>query len=106
VAGKLPVIYRGESQVSLDVTSISLILWINEITPADLDAGKFYFGTSKTNLIHSHVADIHVDGYVRLTDVDLSAFLTAGKKYYYQFRPDSGDDCVGADSGIYNFLAA
>lgn len=105
VAGDTSVVYRGAQHGALGVAAISITLWINEETPADLAAGKFYFGTSKTNLIHSSAADIHVDGYVRLIAVDLSAFLTAGTKYYWQFRPDALDPCEGADSGIYNFVA-
>ncbi|GAJ15373.1 unnamed protein product, partial [marine sediment metagenome] len=37
---------------------------------------------------------------------DCSAFLTAGVKAYVQFKPDVADGCEGADSGIYNFVAA
>ncbi|GAH93627.1 unnamed protein product, partial [marine sediment metagenome] len=68
-------------------------------------AGKFYFGSSKTNLIHSFAAAVTADDVVQILRDDLSAFLTAGTKYYMQYRPDSGDGCEGADSGIYNFVA-
>ncbi|GAJ08145.1 unnamed protein product, partial [marine sediment metagenome] len=40
---------------------------------------------------------------VALVAEDASAFLTLGVKAYVQFRPDVGDPCIGADSGIYNF---
>lgn len=105
VAGEVPVIYRGERQHDLSVTSINLTLWLEEETASTLAAGKFYFGTSRTNLVNSEAATVHAGQDVQIADVDLSAFLTAGVKYYYQFRPDSGDGCEGADSGIYYFVA-
>lgn len=105
VAGTTPIVYRGERQHDLTVTSINLTLWINEETPDDLNAGKFYFGSSPTNLIYSEVATLSSGDNVQIFNVDLSAFLTAGRKYYYQFRPDAGDPCVLADSGIYSFWA-
>ncbi|GAI46981.1 unnamed protein product, partial [marine sediment metagenome] len=36
---------------------------------------------------------------------DLSAWMVAGTKYFWQFRPDTTDPCVGANSGIYYFVA-
>lgn len=68
-------------------------------------AGTFYLGTSKTNLIQSIPAN--VDPGVRADLADGTGFsgLTAGTKYYWQFRTDAGDPCVGADSGIYYDVA-
>jgi len=104
-AGDTPCIYSNGAITDKDVTAIDAFLCLNEETGSDLSDGKFYFGTSKTNLIHSEVAVITAGVKACLVDADLSAFLTAGVKYYWQFRPDTGDLCEGADSGIYNFVA-
>ncbi|GAH63893.1 unnamed protein product, partial [marine sediment metagenome] len=53
VAGKDPVIYSHFYPIDLDVTAFHIGLYVNEETPSSVAAGKFYFGTSKTNLIHS-----------------------------------------------------
>lgn len=105
VAADTSVIYSGIAWGDLDVTAFNVNLFINEETASHLAAGKFYFGTSKTNLINSQAATVNAGASVEINAVDLSAFLTAGTKYYMQFRPDSGDPCEGADSGIYNFVA-
>jgi len=104
IAGKTPVIYSDGTISDKDVTSIDLILYLNEETPSDLAAGKFFFGTSKTALIHSTAATVNAGVSVTLVAADLSAFLTAGTKYYMQFRPDVADPCEGANSGIYSFV--
>lgn len=105
VAAKIPVIYSDGTISDPTTTTIDLIMYINEKTAAQLAAGKFYFGTSKTALIHSAVATVVASTSVALANTDLSAFLVAGTKYYVQFRPDVGDPCVGANSGIYTFTA-
>lgn len=105
VAGDTPCIYSDGAITDKDVTAIDAFLCLNEETGSDLADGKFYFGTSKTNLIHSEVAVITAGDKACLVDADLSAFLTAGIKYYWQFRPDTADPCEGADSGIYYFVA-
>ncbi|MBA7636444.1 hypothetical protein ES703_44064 [subsurface metagenome] len=66
---------------------------------------KFYLGTSKTNLIHTEVANQIVGGGANLTAGNGFSGLTAGVKYYWQIRPDSPDPCEGADSGIYYAVA-
>ncbi len=105
VSAKTPVIYTDGDITDKDVSAIDAFIKLNEETGSTLLAGRFYFGTSKTNLIHSEVAAITAGDKAVLVDADLSAFLTAGTKYYWQFRPTAGDDCAGADSGIYNFVA-
>lgn len=104
-AGDTPCIYSNGTVSNPQAASFSCELYLNEETPSDLAAGKFYFGTSKTNLIHSATATIGAGVNAYLQSEDLSAFMTAGVKYYWQFRPDSGDPCEGADSGIYNVVA-
>lgn len=105
VAGNTPVVYSNGNVSDPTANSIDLIVYLNEETGSDLAAGKFYFGTSKTNLINSVAATVNAGVEALLTNENLAAFLTAGVKYYWQFRPDAGDPCVGADSGIYNFVA-
>jgi len=105
VDAKTSVIYHGAVFGAKTAAAFEFHLYISEETGSDLAAGKFYFGTSKTNLINSEACDINPGSYVYINVVDLTAFLTVGTKYYVQFRPDSGDPCVGADSGIYNFVA-
>ena len=104
-AGDVPCVYSSGAVGNTTVTSIQVGVYLNEATGSTLAAGKFYFGTSKTNLIHSAVATIVAGAEANLAAADLSAFLTAAVKYFWQFRPDSGDGCEGADSGIYNFVA-
>ncbi|MBA7533075.1 hypothetical protein ES705_25310 [subsurface metagenome] len=106
VAVKTPCIYTDGDITDKDVSAIDAFIKLNEETGSTLAAGRFHFGTSKTNLIHSAVAAITGGDKAVLVDEDLSAFLTAGIKYYWQFRPTAGDDCAGADSGIYNFVAS
>jgi len=105
VASKVPIVYTDGTISDKTANSIDLIMYIQEKTGSTLAAGKFYFGTSKTNLIHSKAATVTAGTSVKLENEDCSAFLTAGEKYYVQFRPDSGDGCEGADSGIYTFVA-
>lgn len=105
VAGDVPIIYSDGTISDTTHDSFDCIIYINEETGSTLAAGKFYFGTSKTALIHSAAATVTAGDEVHLTSADLSAFLTAGTKYYMQFRPDSGDGCEGAVSGIYSFIA-
>ena len=106
VASKVPIVYRDGTVSDTTANSIDLVIYIDEETGSTLAAGKFYFGTSKTSLINSVAASVTAGTSVALVAQDLSAFLTAGVKYYFQFRPDSGDGCEGADSGIYNFTAS
>jgi len=106
VAGKDPLIYCDMTFSDKTANSIDLELQIEEETGSQLAAGKFYFGTSKTNLIHAKAATVTAGDKVALVAEDCSAFLTSGVKYYVQFRPDVADPSEGCDSGIYNFVAA
>jgi len=105
VAGNTPCIYCAGIISDATTDSFNIELQIEEETGSDMVAGKFYFGTSKTSLIHSAAATVTAGDEVTLVDQDLSAFLTAGVKYYVQFRPDAADPCEGAVSGIYHFVA-
>ena len=105
-ATNTPVVYSDFTVSVATPNPFSCIIYLEEETASDLAAGKFFFGTSKTNLINSIAGTLVAGVSMALVAQDLSAFLTAGVKYYVQFRPDVGDPCVGADSGIYNFVAA
>jgi len=59
-------------------------------------AGKFYYGTSKTALIHSIAATIAGSSISKTIPA-----LTAGTKYFVQFRPNAADPAEGSYSGIY-----
>ena len=102
----VPVVYSDMTFTTKTANAIDLILYLNEETGSTLAAGKFYFGSTKTNLIHAKVATVVAGVSVALIAEDCSAFLTAGVKAYVQFRPDVADGCEGADSGIYYFVAA
>lgn len=67
--------------------------------------GTFYLGISRTNLIQSIPAIIDPGVRADLADGTGFAGLTSGTKYFWQFRPDPGDPCVGANSGIYYAVA-
>jgi len=105
VAGDTPCIYTDATISDPTHDAFDCIMYLNEETADDLVAGKFYFGTSKTALINSTAATVVAHTTVALTAADLSAFLTAGVKYFMQFRPDAGDGCEGAVSGIMAFTA-
>ncbi|MBA7527949.1 hypothetical protein ES705_20131 [subsurface metagenome] len=106
VAGPVPCIYSDMTFTTKTVAAIDLELYLNEGTPSSLVAGTFFFGSTKTNLIHQAAATVTAGDKVALVAEDCSAFLTAGVKAFVQFRPDAADGCEGADSGIYNFYPA
>lgn len=105
VAAKEACIYSDMTFTTKTANAIDLILYLTESTGSTLAAGKFYFGSTKTNLIYAKVATVVAGVSVALIAEDCSAFLTAGVKAYVQFRPDVADGCEGADSGIYYFYA-
>lgn len=105
VAAKGYTVYANGTTVDADTDDIDLYVGIQDDGVTQVADGKFYFGSSKTNLIHSKVAILVAGVNAHLTNSDCSAFMVVGTKYYWQFRPDAGDPCVGADSGIYHFVA-
>lgn len=104
VAAKVPVIYSDFTVSDPTTTTIDLIIYLNEETASQLADGKFYFGPSKTSLVHPMTATIVAGVSAALINADCSAFLTAGVKTFVQFRPDVADPCEGARSGIYYFV--
>ena len=105
VADKTSVVYSAGQNTTFEKDDFRLLVAFNEETPSDLAAGTFYLGTSKTNLIQSETAVITVGSHAALPAAAGFSGLTAGVKYYWQFRPDAGDPCEGADSGIYSGVA-
>ncbi len=103
VAGDVPIVYSDGRVWNTSAININIFIYLNEETGSQLAAGKFFFGSTKTNLINTQVAVIDPGVSASIPTIDLSAFLTAGVKYYWQFRPDVADPCEGADSGIYSF---
>ncbi len=94
VAALKGVVYRnmvitpgaGQLAVSLD--------WTKE-GANDITAGNFYYGTSPSALIYVEAAAVAASLTATITG------LTAGVKYYVQFRPTAHADFVGTRSGIY-----
>jgi hypothetical protein len=105
VAGDAGCIYSNGTISDPTHDSIDLVMYLNEEGAATIANGKFYFGITKTSLIHSKAATVVPNTTVALTNEDCSAFLSAGEKYYVQFRPDAADPCEGSVSGIYSFTA-
>jgi hypothetical protein len=103
---KVPIIFRDFTISDTIANSIDLIVYLSEETAAQLAAGKFYFGTSKTALLNTKAATIVASTSAALAASDCSAFLTAGNDYYVQFRADAADPCEYTRSGIYKFTAS
>jgi hypothetical protein len=101
-----PVIYTGFEITDLHSDAFACIAYLNEAKPTSLLAGTFYFGTSKTALIHSAAATPVSGVSVALVAEDISDWAVEGEKYYMQFRPDEEDPCEGAVSGIFSFVCA
>ncbi len=62
----------------------------------NMTVGDFWYGTSKTALINSEVAVLAVGEFTATP-----TGLTAGVKYYWQFRPTAPAGNIGGNSGIY-----
>jgi len=103
IAGNSGCIYTDGEIDDGTVGSIDLIMYQQEEGAATIANGKFYFGSSKTALIHAVAATVTPNTSVALVAEDCSGFLTAGNKYFVQFRPDAADPCEDSVSGIYAF---
>ncbi|GAH79058.1 unnamed protein product, partial [marine sediment metagenome] len=94
VAGKIPVIFRdmaalpkaGGLNVKGDMTEES----------STVVSGALYYGTSKTALVNSKAcAKVQLQGTMPIDG------LTAGVKYYVQYRCTGPAGFIGSNSGIY-----
>lgn len=65
-------------------------------TDGNITAGNFWYGTSKTALVNSEAGALAAGEFTATI-----ASLTAGVKYFWQFRPTTPAGAVGANSGIY-----
>lgn len=99
-AGKEMAVYRDGSTVpgvdDLDVALYQTVTGANTVT-----AGDFWYGTTKTALIHSQVAAFAYP----LISATIAGLVT-GTKYFWQFRSSAHDDFDGSRSGIYYGVAA
>lgn len=106
LAGDGKVVYRAGAMSDTDKDDFRPWLGFTDDGVTMLAAGKFYLGTSKTNLNQVSGAATVVAN-VSLALAALAGFdgLVAGTKYYWQFRPDVADPCEEAVSGIYHAYA-
>ena len=92
VASKIPIVYtQGQNVPGVNSLHVYLRMLSNTAT-----AGNFWYGTSKTALIHSKAATVAGNAL----DCDITGLVT-GVKYYWQFKPTAAATRIGANSGIY-----
>lgn len=101
-AGDGRAVYRAGQMSDTDKDDFRPWIGFTDDGVLMVTAGKFYLGSTKTALITASGAAVIVAN----TSAALAALagfsgLTAGSKYYWQFRPDAADPCEGSDSGIY-----
>lgn len=104
VAVKKPVVYREGQVLDAAHDACHLRIWFSPETSLSMSAGKFYWGSSKSALINSAVAD-NIDSAMASNPANLITTMVAGAKYYWQFRADDETDSEGTVSGIYSFVA-
>lgn len=100
-AAKIPAVYSGGELLDTDEDDFRPRIWLNEEVATSIVNAKFYLGVSRTALIHSEIATMVVGISASLGAGAGFDGLTAGDKYYWQFRPDAADPGAGAESGIY-----
>ncbi|MBA7566305.1 hypothetical protein ES708_07996 [subsurface metagenome] len=98
VLGKDGTIFRSGQAVEAD-TTLSVTVFSDEIDGTKITAGRFFWGTTKTALIHSGAGGIDAEAHSANLLIE---GLTNGVKYFWQFRVSTGEDCEGARSGIYH----
>ncbi|MCJ7828267.1 MAG: hypothetical protein MUP81_00805 [Dehalococcoidia bacterium] len=89
--------YRGGSVVET-TGQLVITLYQDAIDVGGIDAGKFYYGVSKTAMLQNVNAVVDTGAH---TAIGTIAALTNGTKYYLQFRPTNAANYVGNNSGIY-----
>ena len=95
VAAKLPCIWRN-GHATPGSLKLTFKIAARSVESGAPTAGFIRYGTSKTALNNSLAATIaEIQAGKDITG------LTAGTKYYCQYRPDTPATFVGADSGIY-----
>ena len=101
ILGKTPAIFR-EGVSAPGASKINVTIYCNEINGVDITNATFFYGTSRTALIHSEAAGL--TPVALLADAALTG-LTTGVKYFWQCRVDAGENCAGVRSGIYYAVA-
>ena len=76
-------------------------IYFAEEGPGNIAAGAFFLGTSKTAIIATKAGNITAGEGANLLPAGGFSGLTAGRKYYWWFKPDVGDAYEWAASGIY-----
>lgn len=86
-----PLYYNGSA--SPGANQIVMQMYAHYDAPSN---GKFFYGTSRTALIHS------ITAIIAGTSISVTIpGLTTGVKYYVQFVADAGDPSENSRSGIY-----
>jgi len=98
VAANEGAVFRSGQAVEGD-TTLDVTVFSTKIDGSAITAGKFFWGKSKTALVHSGAAGIDAEANSANLLID---GLTNDKKYFWQFRVDDGETCEGARSGIYH----
>jgi len=94
VAAKIPTIFRNMGAVG-GSTKLTVTGRVEPESSA-VESGKLHYGTSKSALINSiDCTKSHLATGKEITG------LTAGVKYFVQFRPLLPDTFIGSNSGIY-----
>lgn len=102
VAGVGWIVYRAGTMSDDDKDDFRPWLGFTDDGVTMLAAGKFYLGTSITNLNQvSGAATVVAQTSLSLGALAGFSGLTAGIKYFWQFRPDVADPCEDSESGIY-----
>lgn len=94
--GRAASIFRDGGEVAGD-TTLAVGIHGTDIKTGAIEAGTFWYGTSKSNLINSKPADITLPILAASATLD---GLTNGIKYFWQFRPTTAG-WEYSKSGIY-----
>lgn len=105
VAGAIPCIFCSGETDNDSKNDFRPHIYFAEETPSSIANGTFFLGTSKTAIVATKAAVITAGEGASLDAAGGFSGLTGGMKYYWWFKPDVGDDCEGAESGIYYAVA-
>lgn len=97
VAGDTPTVFR-DGHGTPGAGQLTVQIFCDEIDGVNITNAHWYYGTTPTALINSQAATLFAGANDAL---DTILGLTAGVKYFFQFRVDAGENCEGARSGIY-----
>lgn len=96
VAGLEGAVYRS-GEITEGEEALYVMLYFTEAGETEITKGDFWYGKTKTSMPNKSEAAVTED------HADASFLnLTAGTKYFFQFRPTEHADFVGCRSGIYS----